>query len=108
MPINPSNRLPLSTKQGEKIATVLASTTAREIYYSLYRSPRTPIEIANEMDISVQTVHYHLGKLADGDLIRQVDIEYSEKGVEMAVYESVQIELVCPATEEDSYSTRSN
>jgi hypothetical protein len=46
----------------------------------------TPAELADEIDTSVQNIHYHLGKLEGADLVDSIDTAYSSRGVEMDVY----------------------
>lgn len=62
------------------------SSTARALLQQLRASPTYPSELAEEIDTSVQNVHYHLTKLEEADAVEAVDTVYSEKGREMTVY----------------------
>lgn len=69
----------------EAFETLTASTT-RTVLSIIYEQPSTPTEIRDEIDTSLQNVHYHLGKLEDAGLIEPSGVGYSEKGTEMTVY----------------------
>ncbi|MFC6962326.1 ArsR/SmtB family transcription factor [Halocatena marina] len=69
----------------EAFETLTASTT-RTVLSIIYDRPSTPTEIRDEIDTSLQNVHYHLGKLEDAGLIEPSGVGYSEKGTEMTVY----------------------
>lgn len=64
----------------------MRSDTAREILRQLLAEPLTPSELATELDLTVETVSYHLETLAERELISERDTVYSEKGREMTVY----------------------
>lgn len=66
----------------------LSSETAREIVTLLQENPSTAPDVAASLDTSLQNVHYHLDRLQDADVVHDVGTVYSEKGREMAVYES--------------------
>lgn len=108
MPSKPTIRFSIFSSSGEQIIAALASDTARAIYRNILEAPKSPIEIADELDLSVQSVHYHIRNLEKTQLIRETDIEYSEKGIEMTVYEGAPVELVCPPPGDSVYSMRSN
>lgn len=99
-----SRRLPLSSSAGEDVITTLASDTAREVYKNLHETPKPPAEVAGELEFTVQTVHYHIRNLEDIGLVQGVDTRYSEKGVEMTVYEALPIEVVCLGSDSDDSS----
>jgi DNA-binding transcriptional ArsR family regulator len=64
----------------------LSSETAYEIFRLLNETPATPARIAEDLDQSVQNVHYHLTNLDAAGVIEVTDTCYSEKGREMDVY----------------------
>lgn len=103
-------RLPLSSSSGEEIVTTLASDTARAVYQNLHEAPKPPVAVADGLDLTVQTAHYHIRNLEDVRLIRGIDTQYSEKGIEMIVYEAIPIEVVClgPETGDSHPSTGTN
>ena len=69
-----------------KVLQTLSNETALKIFTELQHDSKPPATLADEFDLSLQTVHYHLGNLESLGLIRPVDTWYSEKGVEMTVY----------------------
>lgn len=69
------------------IFDALSSETARDVLNQIYENPGTPSEIADRLDMSIQSVTYHIEKLTDVDLIDVAGTRYSEKGHEMTVYE---------------------
>ncbi|WP_435066922.1 ArsR/SmtB family transcription factor [Haloplanus sp. C73] len=68
------------------VIEALSSETAYEIFQLLNETPATPARIADDLDQSVQNVHYHLTNLHDSGVIEVTDTCYSEKGREMDVY----------------------
>lgn len=90
----------LDEEPGDEIVSVLSSDTTRRVYTLVEQRARTPIAIADELELSIQNVHYHLEKIQDVGLVEPTGIEYSEKGREMKVYEPAHDELViCSDTE---------
>jgi predicted transcriptional regulator len=94
------DRRTVSIGESDGLLEVLASTTAREVIAVVRESPSTPSEIADELDVSLQAVTYHLRRLQRVDLIAPVGVRYSTKGREMNLYdlstESVTIDLTEP------------
>lgn len=78
--------LSLEEDATEDALAALSSDTAREILSLVYDEPRTPPEIRDEIESSLQNVHYHLENLEEADLIQPAGSGYSEKGTEMTVY----------------------
>jgi DNA-binding transcriptional ArsR family regulator len=68
------------------VIEALSSETAYEIFRLLNETPATPARIAEQLDQSVQNVHYHLRNLESAGVIEVTDTCYSEKGREMSVY----------------------
>jgi DNA-binding transcriptional ArsR family regulator len=79
----------------------LGSETAREILSLIYDEPRTPAEIEDYVDSSLQNVHYHVNRLEEADLIEPAGVGYSEKGNEMTVYGPASEAVVLFAGEEN-------
>ncbi|MFC5278171.1 ArsR/SmtB family transcription factor [Halorubrum rubrum] len=94
------DRRTASLEGSDALLEVLASATAREVIAVVRESPSTPSEIADELDVSLQAVTYHLRRLQRVDLITPVGVRYSTKGREMNLYdlstESVTIDLTEP------------
>ncbi|WP_281194959.1 helix-turn-helix domain-containing protein [Halorubrum sp. F4] len=90
--------VPLDRSDG--LLEVLACETAREVIAVVRESPSTPSEIADELDVSLQAVTYHLRRLQRVDLLAPVGVRYSKKGREMNLYdlstESVTVDLTEP------------
>lgn len=84
----------LQEDSGDEIVSVLSSETTRNVYMSIEERPSTPKAIADELDMSIQNVHYHLEKIQDAGLIETSGFEYSEKGREMQIYEPTEDELI--------------
>lgn len=76
----------LDDESANRILGALRSETAQSAFRTLNREPMAAAELAIELDVSVQTVSYHLENLLDANLIEQHETVYSEKGREMAVY----------------------
>jgi len=70
----------------DTILDALSSGTARDILTRLIQEPHTPAELSEEMDTSLQNVHYHIENLHEADAIAEVAVEYSSRGREMSVY----------------------
>lgn len=64
----------------------LASHTARRIVDSVRDDPKTPSDIADSAETSIQNTLYHLERLVDAGLLEVVDTCYSPRGREMNVY----------------------
>lgn len=88
----------------DAVFDALSSKTARRLYVLLREEPRPPVDIADELDTSVQNVHHHLAALRDADLVEGVDTVYSEKGVEMTVYAPADAPLVVTAADDEQRS----
>lgn len=78
--------LSLQEDEGKEIVTTLSSEPTLEVYNRIQEEPSTPADIAEDLDIATQSVHYHIRKARDAGLINWEQMEYSEKGVEMKVY----------------------
>lgn len=87
-----------------QVFDALSSETAREIYCRLRDEPQTPPELAEVVDCSLQTVHYHLESLDEADLVEPADTGYSEKGVEMTIYRVADRPLVLTSADRDAKS----
>lgn len=68
------------------VIEALSSETAYDIFRLLNETPATPSRIADQLDQSVQNVHYHLENLESAGVIEVADTCYSEKGREMSVF----------------------
>lgn len=84
----------LSQDSGREIASVLSSDSTRPIFEVIESQAATPVEIAEGLDMTLQNVHYHVEKLEEAGLIEVTGIEYSDRGREMHIYESVHDEVI--------------
>jgi len=96
--------LSLEDEATEDALSALSSDTAREILALIYEEPRTPPEIRDAIDSSLQNVHYHLENLEEAELIQPAGSGYSEKGTEMTVYAPASEAVVLFAGAEDDGS----
>lgn len=78
--------LSLDDEATRDVIEALSSKTAYDIFRLLNKTPATPARIADQLDQSVQNVHYHLTNLESAGVIEITDTCYSEKGREMSVY----------------------
>jgi hypothetical protein len=69
-----------------EILKALSSDTSQEIFELLNREPLAAQDIADELDLSLQQVSYHLENLEQAGVIAVLDTCYSEKGMEVDVY----------------------
>lgn len=72
--------------RAEEVLSGVQSETAREALRELIAEPMSASELADRLDLSVESVSYHLDNLEDRELIEVYTTVYSEKGREMAVY----------------------
>lgn len=89
----------------EGVFTALSSEVPRQILIKLREEPAIPADLAEELDTSIQNIHYHLRKLKDVDLVEPVDTRYSEKGIEMNVYAPTSEPLLVTSTTEERRAT---
>jgi DNA-binding transcriptional ArsR family regulator len=76
----------LDDERADVLFDVLSSATARDILQELLMEPQTPSELAEEIDTSLQNIHYHVENLDEAGAIEETTIEYSSRGREMSVY----------------------
>jgi Bacterial regulatory protein, arsR family. len=78
--------LSLNDDATREVIESLSSDTAYDIFRLLNETPATPAQISEQLDQSVQNVHYHLENLESAGVVEVTDTCYSEKGREMSVY----------------------
>lgn len=84
---NPSLRVAdMNDEDVVQIFKALSGKSTYRIYTEIQETPRTASELQDQLETSIQNIHYHLDKLEDAGLIEVVDAQYSEKGTEMAVF----------------------
>lgn len=85
----------------DDLFSALSSATAREILQQLRDAPTHPAALSQEIDTSIQNVHYHLSKLTDAGVVRVIGTTLSEKGREMNIYAPTAEPLVLVSGNED-------
>lgn len=97
----------LDEEVADDVFEALSGRTTRRIFRELHDEPRTASDLAATTETSVQNVKYHLGKLADADLVEVVDTWYSARGTEMKVYAPTDESLVLCAGPDEGGRLRS-
>jgi DNA-binding transcriptional ArsR family regulator len=78
--------LNLDDEEGKQALQALSNETCLSILNALHGDERTASQIADELDMSIQRVHYNITKLSDAGLVKKQGFKYSEKGREMDLY----------------------
>lgn len=81
----------------DTVFAALAAPTARTILALLYEQPAISTAIRDEMNTTLQTVRYHLTKLAEAGLIEPVGTDTSESGTELTRYAPAKAAIVLVA-----------
>jgi DNA-binding transcriptional ArsR family regulator len=76
----------LESTDAEAVLGAVSSDTARTVLDALHEEPTTASGLADRVDLSLQTVQYHLANLEEADLVEVVEETTSEKGRSMDVY----------------------
>ena len=77
----------LNEKKTKKLAETITSDTSRKILnYLTEKEHDTEANISKELNIPISTVHYHLQKLTEANLIVVDEFHYSKKGREVNHY----------------------
>ena len=77
----------LNEKKTKKLAETITSETSRKILnYLTEKEHDTEANIAKELSIPISTVHYHLQKLTEANLVLVEEFHYSKKGREVNHY----------------------
>lgn len=77
---------PLDSESATDVIDAISSDTARLILAALHDEPTTVSTLAEELDMSIPSVEYHVKNLLEAGIVREVDTRYSPKGREMSVY----------------------
>lgn len=76
----------LDDEQTRTVVSALSSDTGHSVFRLLTQEALSASEVADELDVTVQSVGYHLENLQQADLVEVIDVCYSEKGREMELY----------------------
>jgi len=96
----------VDTDDADAVLDVLSSDTAREVLAAVHDDPAAASEVADRVDASLQTVHYHLSNMADAGVVESVETVYSEKGREMDVYAPAHGPIVVVGDSDDGDAVR--
>lgn len=97
----------LDSDPATDVIDAIASDTARTVLCALHEEPRPVSQLADELDMSIPAINYHLENLEETGLVREVDTWYSSKGNEMTVYGPAEDPLVFVGNDEDTDLVRS-
>lgn len=92
MPENPEEKLLIlqHSEDSRKIARLLSNETSIRILKLLDRRSMSAADIADELEIRLNTLKYNLDSLLEAGLIRVRQVKWSRKGREIKVYEAVE------------------
>ena len=77
----------LNEKKTKKLAETITSDTSRKILnYLAEKEHDTEANIAKQLNMAISTVHYHLQKLTEANLVNVNEYHYSPKGREVNHY----------------------
>ena len=76
----------LDSESATDVIDAISSDSARLILAELHEEPRPASALADELDVSIPSIEYHIKNLLEAGIVREVDTRYSEKGKEMSVY----------------------
>jgi DNA-binding transcriptional ArsR family regulator len=97
--------LEFGTESAGEAFQTLSSQTAQDIISVLQDGPATTTEVVDDVDTSLQNVHYHLDQLVDAGVVEVVDTVYSKRGRQMDVYATAGSPLLIVAGDEDDRET---
>ncbi|MBS3123208.1 helix-turn-helix transcriptional regulator [Candidatus Woesearchaeota archaeon] len=87
MPKNNFLLVDLNEPKTKKLAETITSETSRKILnYLADKEHATEAQISKELSLPISTVHYHLQKLLEANLLRVEEFHYSKKGREVNHY----------------------
>lgn len=76
----------LNEEKTKKISEIISSDTSRKILDYLADKDDTEKNISDKLEIPISTVHYHLQKLMEAQLVVVEEFHYSKKGREVNHY----------------------
>ncbi|MEW5897133.1 MAG: helix-turn-helix domain-containing protein [Nanoarchaeota archaeon] len=76
----------LNEEKTKKLAETITSETSRKILNHLAEKDDSEANIAKELALPISTVHYHLQKLTEANLVVVEEFHYSRKGREVNHY----------------------
>ncbi|WP_089649832.1 ArsR/SmtB family transcription factor [Halobacterium hubeiense] len=98
----------MNDEQAVSLFKTLGDETTLKIYTAIQQEPKTPPELQELTETTLQNTHYHMNKLEDADLIEPVDTWVSDRGKDMNVYGPTNSPLLISfAAERDTPGIRS-
>ena len=76
----------LNEPRTKKLAETITSETSRKILSHLVEKEETEANMAKLLNLPISTVHYHLQKLKEANLVTVEEFHYSQKGREVLHY----------------------
>lgn len=76
----------LNESKTKKLAETITSDTSRKILNYLTEKEDTEQNISSVLGLPISTVHYHLQKLLEANLVKVEEFHYSQKGREVNHY----------------------
>lgn len=76
----------LNEEKTKKLAETITSETSRKILNHLSEKEDSEANMAKELNLPISTVHYHLQKLTEANLVVVEEFHYSRKGREVNHY----------------------
>ena len=92
MPDNPEEKLLILqlSEDSRKIARLLSNETSIRILKLLNKKSMSAGDLADELEVRLNTLKYNLDSLLEAGMIRVRQIKWSRKGREIKVYEAVE------------------
>jgi predicted ArsR family transcriptional regulator len=96
MPDNPEEKLLILQLSDDcrRIARLLSNETSVRILKLLHKRSMSAGDLANELQLRLNTLKYNLDSLLEAGLIRVRLIKWSRKGREIKIYEAVEKVIV--------------
>ncbi len=96
MPDNPEEKLLILqlSEDSRKIARLLSNETSIKILKLLNKKSMSAGDLADELEVRLNTLKYNLDSLLEAGMIRVRHIKWSRKGREIKVYEAVEKVIV--------------
>lgn len=92
----------LDSDSATDVIEAISSDTARSVLAALHDDPRPVSRLAEDVDMSIPSVNYHVENLVEAGLVTEVDTWYSDRGNEMTVYGPTDDPLVFVGSRDNS------
>lgn len=104
MPDNKEEKLLILqlSEDSMKVARLLSNETSIRVLKMLEKRSMSAGDLANELEIRLNTLKYNLDSLLEAGLIRVRQVKWSRKGREIRVYEAVEKVIILLPGENDA------